>query len=520
MSNLLGIIEFCKEQTFLAVIVFALVIGAVVALGYFIFKFIKKKRAQKSSPYRPKHSETSHAPQTNVFNTAYHSPTEKRAEPKKEEKKPAPKKPAVKKEEPKKEQPKKEEPKKEEPKVEEVKEEKKPAPKKPAVKKEKPKKEEPKVEEVKPVEEPKVEEPKVEEPTPAPAPVQDEPKVEEVKPVEEVKTEEPKEEQPKAEEPVKKTVSKKEEEKVKTAGKWNIEKKSEGEYVAVLYATNGQCMLTSEIYTTEEGARNGVATIVHNVENGVFVTYKDKNDNTYFKLKNSNNRLLCVGEIYKYADQCAKAIESVKRLAPVALINPVLIEGKGYVDYTPIANPVYEAKKGTLGKWIIETTDEGKFSSKLYASNGQLMLATEEVASKKSASNAIDSVKKNSAEGNFIVDRDKFGRFYYKLRNAQKSVICIGEAYESLDSCTSALESVRRFAATAVLAQEEKEEEPKKAEVKKEEPKKAETKKEQPKKEEVKKEEPKKADNKEETKKTETKKAPAKKATSKKTENK
>jgi uncharacterized protein YegP (UPF0339 family) len=78
------------------------------------------------------------------------------------------------------------------------------------------------------------------------------------------------------------------------------------------------------------------------------------------------------------------------------------------------------------------------------------MLATEEVSVRKTAENAIESVKKNSFAGNFIIDKDKFGRFYYKLRNAQKSVICIGEAYESLDSCISALESVRRFAYTAV----------------------------------------------------------------------
>ena len=48
------------------------------------------------------------------------------------------------------------------------------------------------------------------------------------------------------------------------------------------------------------------------------------------------------------------------------------------------------------------------------------MLATEQVSLEKSARNAIESVKKNAEEGNFIIDRDKFGRFYYKLRNAQK----------------------------------------------------------------------------------------------------
>ena len=57
----------------------------------------------------------------------------------------------------------------------------------------------------------------------------------------------------------------------------------------------------------------------------------------------------------------------------------------------------------------------------------------------------------NAADGNFVIDRDKFGRYYYKLRNVKKSVICIGETYDSLASCVSAIESVRRYAATAVM---------------------------------------------------------------------
>jgi uncharacterized protein YegP (UPF0339 family) len=105
------------------------------------------------------------------------------------------------------------------------------------------------------------------------------------------------------------------------------------------------------------------------------------------------------------------------------------------------------------GKWKIEETEEGKFVARLYASNGQLMLATEEVANKATATKAVESVKKNAKEGNFIIDRDKFKRYYYKLRNAQRSVICIGEAYESLDSCVSAIESVRRFALSSSIVQ-------------------------------------------------------------------
>ena len=234
----------------------------------------------------------------------------------------------------------------------------------------------------------------------------------------------------------------------KLNGKWTVEIKRAGEYVSKLTASNGEVMLYSETYTTEDGARNGIATIIKGIESGKVVFYQDKNSNYYFKIKTSTNRLICVGEIYKSKDQCVKAAETVKRIAAGSTISSELVEGARYIEYTPAE---IDTKKTLRGKWKIETVDDGKFSARLYASNGQLMLATEEVANRKTAENAIESVKKNALEGNFIIDRDKFGRFYYKLRNVQRSVICIGEAYESLDSCVSAIESVRRFATTSQL---------------------------------------------------------------------
>lgn len=257
---------------------------------------------------------------------------------------------------------------------------------------------------------------------------------------------------------VKKTESKKKTKKEKSPakklnGKWTVEIKGDGEYISKLCASNGEVMLSSEIYTTEEGARNGISTIIKGIENGKFVIYQDKNKNYYYKLKTSNNRLLCVGEIYKSQEQCLKAVETVKRIASGANVSNQLVEGAEYVDYTPAPIENDGQKKNLRGKWRIETTEDGNFTARLYASNGQLMLATEEVASEKNARNALSSVKKNVAEGNFIIDRDKFGRYYYKLRNAQKSVICIGEAYDTLESCTSAIESVRRFAANALMAE-------------------------------------------------------------------
>lgn len=239
----------------------------------------------------------------------------------------------------------------------------------------------------------------------------------------------------------------------KLNGKWIIVKKKQGEYASELLASNGEVMLTSEIYTTPEGAKSGIETIIKGVFEGNFIIYKDKSENHYYKLKTASNRLLCVGEIYKSEDQCCKAIETVKRIAKDSPIVEKVQEESTFVDYTPVELDLDAIMKGLKGKWKIEKNGQ-KYCAKLYASNGQLMLATEEVSKKGNAVNAIETVAKNAKEGNFIIDKDKFGRYYYKLRNAQKSVICIGEGYESLDSCINALESVRRFAINSTKVSE------------------------------------------------------------------
>lgn len=236
------------------------------------------------------------------------------------------------------------------------------------------------------------------------------------------------------------------------AGKWRVVEKGNGAYISALFASNGEVMLTSEIYSTEEGARNGIATIIRGVETGNFVIYRDKGGDYYYKLKNAGNRLLCVGEIYKTKDGCEKAAETVKRIAKISPVSADLYEGDRFIDYTP-AQVIAPTKKNQMGKWRVEQSENGGFSAKLYANNGQLMLATEEVSARKTAEKAIDAVRKNCAEGNFFIDKDKFGRFYYKLHNAQRSVICTGETYDTVDGVVSAIESVRRFASNAELSE-------------------------------------------------------------------
>lgn len=240
----------------------------------------------------------------------------------------------------------------------------------------------------------------------------------------------------------------------KTAvGKWIIKEKGDGEFVAFLYANNGEIMLTSEIYTSEESARAGIDTIRKNVDGGTFVNYKDKNKNYYFKLKSVKNRILCVSETYKSEALAESAKESVKRFVSSPVQSGVEKDITVIKYVLPKKEEPVDTRSAYSGKWKIEK-DGDTYMAKLFASNGELLLNSESYVSYDSAKSAISTIVTNGVAGNFIIDSDKKGRYFFKLRSAQKATLCIGETYAKLDSCQSAIESVRRFLKTAKLIED------------------------------------------------------------------
>lgn len=238
-----------------------------------------------------------------------------------------------------------------------------------------------------------------------------------------------------------------------TVGKWIIKEKGEGEFVAFLYANNGEIMLTSEIYTSEESARAGIDTIRKNVDGGTFVNYKDKNKNYYFKLKSVKNRILCVSETYKSEALAESAKESVKRFVSSPVQSGVEKDITVVKYVLPKKEEPVDTRSAYSGKWKIEK-DGDTYMAKLFASNGELLLNSESYVSYASAKSAIATIVTNGVAGNFIIDSDKKGRYFFKLRSAQKATLCIGETYAKLDSCQSAIESVRRFLKTAKLTED------------------------------------------------------------------
>ena len=94
-------------------------------------------------------------------------------------------------------------------------------------------------------------------------------------------------------------------------------------YYFELFANNGEKLLSSEEYTTYVGAVNGIQTHKNNISKNNFRISLTKRGDYIYKLLNSNNQLLCLGEHYKTKRLCQNAVESVKRFA---MNSPVLAD--------------------------------------------------------------------------------------------------------------------------------------------------------------------------------------------------
>ncbi|MGN0771551.1 MAG: DUF1508 domain-containing protein [Christensenellales bacterium] len=95
-------------------------------------------------------------------------------------------------------------------------------------------------------------------------------------------------------------------------GKWTVEEVDEM-YLANLWASNGELLLVTESYSTEAAAKSAMENIKKNALANNFIIDRDKTGRYYYKLRNTQKSILCVGETYDSVDRCISAIESVKK---------------------------------------------------------------------------------------------------------------------------------------------------------------------------------------------------------------
>lgn len=111
------------------------------------------------------------------------------------------------------------------------------------------------------------------------------------------------------------------------AGKFEIKKNKSGQFSFNLLASNGQVILTSELYKSKASAKAGVASVQKNAPNDAAFERKiSSNNKSYFVLKAANKQIIGKSQMYESDAAMENGIESVKRNAPEAGIEDFTVK--------------------------------------------------------------------------------------------------------------------------------------------------------------------------------------------------
>ena len=117
-------------------------------------------------------------------------------------------------------------------------------------------------------------------------------------------------------------------------------------------------------------------------------------------------------------------------------------------------NVSMQGESEMAGKFVCSKSKDGQDFFVLKASNGQVILQSERYKSKKSCSNGIESVRKNSQdEGRFETKIAKDGRSYFVLKASNGQVVGKSQMYKSASGCANGIKSVATHAPDAEVVE-------------------------------------------------------------------
>ena len=107
-------------------------------------------------------------------------------------------------------------------------------------------------------------------------------------------------------------------------GFYELKTAKDGQFMFNLKATNGQIILTSELYKTKASALNGIASVQKNGGDEKNFEYRvAKNDKPYFVLKAANHQEIGRSQYYSSQDAAKKGVESVMNNSSTETIKEV-----------------------------------------------------------------------------------------------------------------------------------------------------------------------------------------------------
>lgn len=108
------------------------------------------------------------------------------------------------------------------------------------------------------------------------------------------------------------------------SAKYEIKQAKDGKYYFNLKASNGQVILTSQMYKDKSGAKNGIASVQENANiNDLFERKESSGDKDFFVLKAKNHQVIGKSQFYSSAAAMDNGIESVKKNGPTTLIEDI-----------------------------------------------------------------------------------------------------------------------------------------------------------------------------------------------------
>lgn len=221
-------------------------------------------------------------------------------------------------------------------------------------------------------------------------------------------------------------------------------------FMFALKASNGEVILTSDVYKTKNAAMTGAQNLQKVMgENPETIVTEDKRGQWQFRFLSAARRVVAIGANYETEKGATSAAESVLRFAPTANI-VYLEEPNTLPDIQKADIGTVEAKKG--GKINIYQDEDLGYYFQLLANNGAIMCTSELYKTQTTCKNGIETLKNNVKTGEFIVVKDKRGFYQFKLYNSTLSrLIAVGESYLDRAQAISSAKSVASFIDNAEL---------------------------------------------------------------------
>lgn len=106
------------------------------------------------------------------------------------------------------------------------------------------------------------------------------------------------------------------------AGKYHLKKASDGQFHFNLHASNGEIVLTSELYKAKASAQDGIESVRKNSQReGAFEVKTASNGKHYFVLKATNGQVVGQSQMYASQANAENGVVAVKRYAPEAPVS-------------------------------------------------------------------------------------------------------------------------------------------------------------------------------------------------------